>query len=161
MVLSSFSAMSQNVVPCLIFTGNSDTRQCVDLSIYNRINFNEEGFTISSSQDDSVKEVQILYATFNRISIGDDVPNASNGIGDVSVQNDSQLMYISDINALSIISGSTKAFNVGLFTLNGVLVARSTMFANDNLSLESISPNTYIAVATDGNCKLTLKFIIR
>lgn len=153
--------MSQNVVPCLIFTGNSGTKQCLDLFTYNRINFNDEGFTVSSSQDGTVREVQILYTIFNRISIGDDVPNVNTGIEDVSIQNDSQLMYISDMNALSIISTSTKAFKVGLFNLNGVLVAKSTMFANDNLSLESLSPNTYIAVATDGNCKLTLKFIIR
>ena len=161
MVLMAISAYGATVVPCLIFSGNSGTRQSLDLSRLNRISFDDDGFTVSSSNGGSEEDVRLLYSLFNHIEIGDDVPSDDAAIDENLVSSDSKLLFISEERSLKIESPSTNHFAVGIFNLNGVLVATSKMYANDNLSLEMLSPGAYIAVATDSKSKLILKFIIR
>lgn len=157
----TISAYGETVVPCLIFTGNSDTRQSLDLSKLNRITFDDEGFTVSSSDGGSAGEIRLLYPLFNRMEIGDDVPSNVSGIDEISITSDSKLLFSSEDRILKIESSSANQFAIGIFNLNGVLVATSKLYTRDNLSLEALSPGAYIAVASDGEIKLTLKFIIR
>ncbi|MCM1452498.1 MAG: T9SS type A sorting domain-containing protein [Clostridium sp.] len=161
LMLISSSAMGVDVQPCLIFTGYSADKQCIDLSAFNRISFDEDGFTVSSSKDDSTQEINLPYSLYNRFAVGDDVPNMEAGIGAISIQDESQLEFLSESNSLKIISASTNSFEIGIFSLNGVLVAKSSMHSHDLLSLNELMPNVYVAVASDGNIQLTLKFIIR
>lgn len=160
MVLMTVSANAETVVPCLICTGNSSTKQSIDLSKFNRITFDDEGFTVSSSQDGNSTDVRLLYSLYSHLEIGDDTPTNEAGIDDNIFSTDSKLNYLSDTKCLTIVSPSTNQFSIGVFNINGVLIATSKVYSDDSLSVEMLPSDTYIAVATDGNIKLTLKFII-
>lgn len=160
MMLITISAYGENVVPCLIFTGNSGSKQSLDLSKLNRITFDNDGFTVSSSNGGSTEGIRLLYSLFNHIEIGDDTPTNVNGIDKISISTDSKLLFREADRGLKIETPSTNQFMIGIFNMNGVIVATSNMDTNDSLSLEALSPGAYVAVATDGEIKLTLKFII-
>ncbi len=157
----SCTATAQDAVPCLIFTGSSDTSYCIDLSKLNRVTFGDEGMTVSSSSDDGQPEVTLLYSLYNRLQIGDAVPTDPAGIEAVEVAGDSSLRFISDTESIVLNSTSENPFTIGIFGLNGTLIASSRMTAGQSLYVGSLAQGSYIAVASDGNIKLTIKFIIR
>ncbi len=152
------TAKAQEEVPCLIFTGASDSQYCVDLSKLNRITFGDDGMTVSSSTDSHTPEVTLLYALYNHIEIGDATPTDVSGIGIIKTDGDSKLIYINNEKSLRLESPYSKPYSIGIFSLNGTLIATSTMTAGQSLSLEALSSGTYIAVATDGKSQISLKF---
>lgn len=161
LVVVTLSARGETVVPCLIFKGNTGNRQSIDLSKFNRLSFDDDGMIVSSSNGATTEEIRLLYSIFNHIEIGDDVPSNEAGLDGNSVSLDSKLLFVSDDKSLKIETSSTNRFSVGVFNLKGALVATAKIFANDGLALEALVPGAYIAIASDGEIKLTLKFIIR
>lgn len=151
---------AQDVVPCLIFTGNSDTENRIDLSKLNRITFEDDGMIITSSKESDVKEVKLLYSLFYHLEIGEAVPTTSSGLNLIETDNVSRLRFHSDIKTIVIESTSGLPFSVGVFNLDGVLIATSNILAEQPLSVESLSSGAYIVLASDGESKLSLKFII-
>lgn len=160
-VLCGFcEAKAQDAVPCLIFTGNSDTEHCIDLAQLNRITFGDDGITVSSSKDPGAQSVKLLYSLFNHFEIGDATPTSATGVDDVIADTDPRLLYRSDSKSLVIESTSETPYTLGIFSLKGSLIATSKINAGQAISVEALSAGVYVAVATDGNSKLTLKFII-
>lgn len=153
-------AKAQDAVPCLIFTGNSDTEHCIDLAQLNRITFGDDGITVSSSKDPGAQSVKLLYSLFNHFEIGDATPTSATGVDDVIADTDPRLLYRSDSKSLVIESTSETPYTLGIFSLKGSLIATSKINAGQAISVEALSAGVYVAVATDGNSKLTLKFII-
>ncbi len=151
---------AEEKVPCLIFTGNSETEHCIDLSKLNRITFGDDGMTVSSSTGDSTEKVKLLYSLFNRIKIDDAVPTESAGLDEVEIDADSRMVFQRDTKSIVIESPSDLPYSIGIFSLNGSLIAMSTANAGQSLSVEALTTGAYIAVATNGDSKLTLKFII-
>lgn len=158
-----FPAKAQEATPCLIFTGNSDTPYNIALDKLNRVTFGDDGFIVSSSSDTAQPEVTLLYSLFNRLKVGDAVPTASTpaGINDIEADGNSCLRYLADSKTIVLDSTSDEPYSIGIFSLNGMLIATSKMSAGQSLSVESLTAGSYIAVAFNGNSKLTVKFIIR
>lgn len=153
-------AKAQDAVPCLIFTGNSDTEHCIDLAQLNRITFGDDGITVISSRDPGAQSVKLLYSLFNHFEIGDAIPTGAAGVDDIIADTDSRLLYRPDSKSLVIESASETTYTLGIFSLKGTLIATSKINARQAISVEALSSGVYVAVATDGNTKLTLKFII-
>lgn len=161
MLLFVCRASANDEVPCLIFTGNSETAHCIDLAVHNRITFSNDGMTVSSSMDDGTEELQLLYSHYHHIEIGETVPTGeSAGIDRIASDTDSQLLINTDTKSLSVVSDSDLPFSIGIFNLNGNLLATSSLHGGQTLSLEALTAGAYIAVATDGTTKLTVKFIL-
>lgn len=159
-LLYASPSFGEDVEPCFIFSGNSDTNKNVSLSSYNRIYFDNNGMTLSSPNEDINDELRLSYSDFHHIMIGLASPDVSTGVETTVADAESYLEFMSDSKALAIHSPSEKIFKVGLYDLSGNLVAVAQMQSDDTLTLERLSPNTYIAIATDGETKMTLKFII-
>ncbi len=153
-------ATAQDEVPCLIFTGRSDTEQRIDLAKLNRITFDSDGMTVSSSKNSGAQDVRLLYSLFNRIEIGDAVPTGSAGIEEIGIDENSRLLFHADEKSILLESASELPYEIGIFSLKGTLIATSRMCAGQHLSLEQLPTGAYIAVATNGESKLTLKFIL-
>ncbi|MDE6648299.1 MAG: T9SS type A sorting domain-containing protein [Muribaculaceae bacterium] len=155
------TAKAQEAVPCLIFTGNSDTEYCIDLDKLNRLTFGDDGITVSSSSDSTQPEVTLLYSLFHHLEIGNASPTDPAGADAVEAESGSQLRYIADTRSIALDSSSEAPYSIGIFSLKGTLIASSKMSAGQTLSVGSLTAGTYIAVATNGNNQLTLKFIHR
>lgn len=150
-----------DTVPCLIFTGNSDAEQCIDLAKLNRITFGEDGMTISSSKDNSVQEVQLLYSLYRHLEIGEAIPtDISTAIDEIGVDEKSRLLFHSDTKSIKLESSSELPYDIGIFSLKGILLATSRLYAGQSLSVEALNTGVYVAVATNGESKLILKFIL-
>lgn len=117
--------------------------------------------TISSSNESSEPEVTLLYSMFNHLEIGDAVPTDISSVKFIESEGDAQLRYIADTKSLALESSSDKPYSLGVFSLTGSLIATSKMSAGQSLSIESLSEGTYIVVATNGESRLTLKFILK
>lgn len=154
------SAKAQDAVPCLIFTGNSDTQYSIDLDKLNRITFEDEGMTISSSKESNEPEVKLLYTLFNHIEIGDSTPTDPAAVEEVEGNGNTRLSFKADTKSLFLESTSERPYSIGIFSLKGTLIATSTMTAGQSLSVDALSAGTYIAVATNGESKHTIKFIL-
>ena len=156
----SFSAkILADEVPCLVFRGHSETEHAFDLSKLNRITFGETAMTLSSSKGEQ-EEVQLLYSLFHHLEVKSAEPSESTGIKDMAMSASSRLVYHSDTRSLSISTDSQNEFLVGVFTLQGNLLQSSRLSYGDTLSLEGVNPGVYVAVATDGETELTIKFVI-
>lgn len=114
--------------------------------------------TISKSTDSNTPEINLLYALFNHLEIGDAIPTDISGVDAVKADENLQLRYISIAKSLVLESPSSSNYSIGIFSLNGTLIATSTMTAGQSLSLETLSSGTYIAVATNGESQISVKF---
>lgn len=114
--------------------------------------------TISSPTNSNTPEVTLLYALFNRLEIGDATPTDVSEVDAVKADSDLQLRFISTEKSLVLESPSTSTYSIGIFSLNGTLIATSTMTSGQSLSLETLTSGTYIAVATNGESQISIKF---
>lgn len=150
-----FAAKADDAKPCLIFQGAGGDNLAIDLDRYNRISFGEEAMVLSSSNDASAT-LEILYSAYNQFKIGDGIPSAS--IDDVA--NDAVSLTYDPLQQSLMISGSeAETFEVGIFSLNGVLVAAGRLAGGEALSLQSLGSGVYAAVAVSEKSSLSLKFV--
>ena len=162
LMISCFcQAKAQDIVQCLIFTGNSATPTCIDLNKLNRISFGEDEMTISSSDESDEPEVKLLYSLFNHIEVGDAVPTDIAAVEITEAEGNAKLRFIADAKSLTVDSDSDVPYSIGIFNLSGTLIATSNMKAGQSLSLEALPDGTYIAVATDTHSRLILKFMLK
>lgn len=163
-LLGSFCQIkAQDTVPCLVFTGNSDSEQCLDLAKLNRITFDNDGMTVTSSKDDCEQELRLLYSLFHHLEIKDanPVPSIPTGLENIEADSNSKLIYDPDTKSLNLESSSDLLYNIGIFSQDGKLLATSKMKAGQTLSLSGLPTGVYIAAAVNGESKLTLKFILK
>ncbi len=157
---SSLVCKADTKVPCLIFSGNAETERSIDLANLNRITFSDNPMVISSSKDDAVQTVELLYSLYHHIEIGDAIPTSDAGIEDVHADSDSRLYFDAQAGLLNLQTSSDTEFSVGVFNVSGHLLLTSELNNGDAVTLEGLTPGVYIAVATDGKIKLNLKFIL-
>lgn len=153
-------ATAEDNVPCFIFTGKSDIEQCIALEKLNRITFGDDGMTLSSSAGTGTREVQLLYSLFNHIEIGDAVPSESSAVDEIVTDTDSRMVFVPDTKTIVVESVSEIPYSIGIFSLKGTLIATSNVYAGQSLSVAPFASGMYIAVATNGESQLTLKFIL-
>lgn len=146
-------------VPCLVFTGDSEQKSSHDIEKYNRIYLGDEGFILHSKTGSDVPNIELLYSMFNHLEFKDDMPTT--GVESILSDGESFLRYSETDKTLEIITPSQNEFSLGIFNLSGILVATSNLGNARRISLDSLSPGVYIAAATDGEIKLTIKFIVK
>lgn len=117
--------------------------------------------TISSSKESNEPEIKLLYSLFNHMAIGDAVPTDISEVKIIEAEGNAQLRFIAETRSLVLDSSSDMPYSIGIFNLNGTLIASSKMAASQSLSIGALSDGTYIAVASDGKSQLTLKFILK
>lgn len=157
--LNFFLLKGQDVVPCMIFSGNSDCEQSLDLSKFNRIVFEDNYMIVSSSSDKGEEEVKLQYSLFNHLEVGNVLPSDLSLEEAVIVDGESQLIFKSDSKELLLESVSDSIFTIDIFNLDGRLVKRTSITANRPILLRDLSMGVYIAIASDGIEKLVLKFL--
>lgn len=146
-------------VSCLVFTGASEQKSSHDIEIYNRIYLGETGFKLQSNSQPDTPEIELLYSLFNHLEFKDDIPNSR--VESLLSDGESCLRYSEIDKSLEILTPSQKDFTLGIFNMSGILVATSNLGNSRTISVDSLTPNVYIAVATDGYIKLTIKFIVK
>ncbi len=163
LLVSAFLAFSgtgraTDEVPCLVFTGHSSNeKRCLDLATFNRITFGKDSMTISSPKD--VEPVTLLYSAFHHLEIHNDIPDNGSGVENIGINGDSKFFYNSQTNALHLTAEPGEVYTVGVFDVDGRLMLTSSLQGGESLSTEALSGGVYIAIAINGESKLTLKFI--
>lgn len=152
------SAAAANEVPCLVFTGNSETENRLDLSKFNRISFGDKSMTITSSNHSET--IELLYSLFHHLEIKNAIPTDLSGITEIIEDSEAQLLFDSSSKFLRIDADSDTAYQLGIFNMKGYLLATSELRGGESVSIEGLESGIYVAVATDGNRKLTIKFIL-
>ena len=149
---------AQEQKPCLIFSGGGN-QQAYDLEKYNRIQFGEEFITLGSSKDPSISEIQLLYSLYNHIEVGNAVPAGIDDLtNDMNVQ-ELRIDYDGKNRQLLIANSKNTPVIIGIFDTNGSLLLSVKVSGETSVPLGNLVPGVYIAVATDGNAKSSLKFI--
>lgn len=157
-LLGGLVCKAETKVPCLIFSGNAGTEHSVDLSRLNRITFGDNSMVISSSKDDTQQSVELLYSLYHHLEIGDTTPTS--GIETEVMDSETRIYVDAKAKLLHLQSASDAEFSVGIFNLNGILLLTSELCNGDAVTLEVLTPGVYIAVASDGQTRLNLKFIL-
>ena len=158
-LLSCFFGRAETRVPCFIFSGNAEKGCSIDLSKLNRITFGDNSMVISSSTDESVESVELLYSLYHHLEIGDAIPTVDNSsVNEISADSTSQICVDADSKLLYLQTTSDAKFYVGIFSVNGNLLLTSALYSGDALSLDGLSPGVYVAVASDNKISLSLKF---
>ena len=82
------------------------------------------------------------------------------GVDAVDVDSET-CIYVDALSKLLYIkSASDSVFSVRIFNVNGHLLQTSELCNDDSMTLETLAPGVYLAVATDGKINLNLKFIL-
>ena len=139
---------------CLIFSGGADKECALDLSRYNRITFGENSMTVSSAANPDDK-VELLYSLYHHFEIG---TAQLSGIETVGAA-EARLVYDASSASLKLEAPADAAYTVGVFALNGVMMRQSDVSGGGSLSLESLQPGVYIAVAAGKIEDLKIKFV--
>lgn len=154
--ISSAGAVADTPTPCLIFTGEAQKECVVDLSKYNHITFGENSMTVSDQNNPAIS-LELLYTEYSHMVFEE---RDLSGIGEVSALDGVSFKYDKATQSLSLTSEEpTAAYNVGIFSSNGVMVCHTTMRGGDSVSLDMLAPGVYVAVATNGNNVQKIKFL--
>lgn len=147
-------------VPCLVFTGHGSTeKHCLDLATHNRITFGDDAMTITSSRNDDVEPVTLLYSAFHHLEIMNDIPQTETGVENIGINSESTLLYNSATKALTLTAEPGEVYTTGVFDIDGKLLLTGKLQTEETMLLESLSGGVYIAIAVNGNSRLTLKFV--
>lgn len=149
---------AEDEVPCIRISGSSDP-YFLDLKAYNRIYLNDDGFTFQSTSNEHSQEINLLYSLYNRIEFCNGIP--TNDVNEINCEQNSFLRFSQMDRKLELITSSEESFTLGIFRPDGTLIAISQLKNAESISLEKLSSDVYVAVASDGLQKLSLKFIIK
>ena len=139
---------------CLIFSGGAEKICALDLSRYNRITFGENSMTVSSSASPDDK-VELLYSLYHHFEIGNAQLSGVESVG----ADEAKLVYDAACASLRLEAPADEVYTVGVFGLNGVMLRHADVGGGGSLSLESLEPGVYIAVATGNNAAIKIKFV--
>ncbi len=153
---------AEGEVPCLVFSGDSENNLSLNLSQYNRVYFKDSGMVVTSAKDISLEDIQLSYFLFNRLEFKDAIPTDVSG-SIVKDMEDSHLRitYLNDYKCLLIEGDNDREFALGVFNTLGFLLKSSHVQCGKRVSIEHLSPGVYLAVATSGKNRLTIKFVIQ
>ena len=148
-------------VPCIVLSGASEKNINIELAKYNRIYFNENSVTVSSTSDENLKDIELLYSLFNHLEFKNAIPSdESSNVSETIANGVNRLRYL-DNKSLIIDSEHNTEFVVGVFNPSGTLIVSTRAQANNIISLEHLSSGVYLAIATNEGIKLSIKFVVR
>lgn len=151
---------AETKVPCFIFSGNADKERCIDLASLNRITFGNNSMVISSSKNGDTPQVELLYSLYHHFIIDDAYPDGTSGLTSVNKESETE-MYVDRQSKMLHLNGHAECkYVVGIFNMNGNMMMNLALSPGDAVPLEKLMPGVYIAIASNGNEKLSLKFIL-
>lgn len=162
-LLSGIECKAETKVPCIIASGNAEAERCIDLASFNRITFGENSMTISSSRDANKESLELFYSLYHHLEIRDaDPTDINDGSVDAISEDSTSRIYVDEqAKLLHLQSTSDTEYSIGVFNISGHLLLTCELKNGDAITLDVLSPGIYIAVASDGKTKLSLKFILK
>ncbi len=146
---------AEETKPCLIFTGASETKHVLDLEEFNRITFGEHSMTVTHS-DHPENQIELLYSAFHRFEVGDGI---ATDIIEIPNEGSVEILYNKPEQTLQLTGDGDSVYSTGIFSLNGTLVCRTNLRYGESVSLESLEPGVYIAIAVNGDDIRKIKFV--
>jgi len=125
------------------------------LDTYNHFEFSNDGWVISSSDDASVTALQVPFTMYNRITFDE-----RSGLED-AVACDDKLSYDSQSKTVILNAIRPEDYRLTICSSLGVMMLDKTMDTDASVSVGGLVPGIYIAIASDGRSRLTLKFVVR
>lgn len=154
LLVCALISMAEENKPCLIFQG-AGTDLAFDLEKYNRIKFGAESMELSHS-DNPGATLELLYSAYNQFRVAESKPTeaVNEVIGDAVM-----LSYNSSNQSLELTGDAEEAYELGIFSLNGMLIERVRVMPGESVSVQSLSDGVYIAVAVNSSDSITIKFV--
>lgn len=153
---------AKDEVPCIIFSGRSETNGYYDLEKYNRIYLGEDSFILSSTTDESLEDIELLYSLFNHVEFNDAIPTDGDITGIEMADADGNGLYYSHNDcSLRVVGNPENEFLVGIFDMNGKLILSRRLKGGETVNLRGVQSGIYGAVAKSADASMSLKFIIR
>lgn len=152
------SIINAETADLIILKGNVDTPKTIALKDYNRITFNDDCISLSSSKNSSIEQIDLLYSLYYHIEFGNGEIGVVPGIFV-----DSQLFSYSEQNRCLILSrvDNYEDYAVGVFSVSGAMLVSMIINCDGVCDVSNLSSGIYIAIASDGKSKFTTKFIIK
>lgn len=126
-----------------------------DLNTYNRFEFNGDGWILSSGRDATVSPINVPFAVCNRVTFD---TQSRLDIGDIKTE---ALRYDGSSRGIILEAEKPETYRVTVYSSLGVMVMDSGVDAAGIVSIRGFVPGVYVAVATDGHSRMTLKFVVR
>lgn len=157
-VAGPFYMKAEENVPCLIFSGDSEHSENVDLKDYNRIEFDQDKFILSSSANDDIEEVILSYAEFNKFRYGIVTPTISDV--ELIIREDNPFLFYSpELKALRFVNPQKEKCTVCIMSADGKLVSTTTVNDDKDISVINLMPGIYIAFVYEKADMGAIKFI--
>lgn len=150
---------SGETVPSLVFTGLGEETAVHPQETYGRIYLGEESFKLHSLTDETAEDIELPYNLFNHLEFKE--MEASSGVESVAESDSARIRYIAETQTIRLDAPADADYALGIYNVDGVLVAASHLGTQREVSLAGLPKGTYVALATDGSDKLTLKFIVK
>lgn len=141
----------------MIVTGETGSKQTVDLSSLNRITFGENSMSLSLTDDLESSPIVLPYNLFNHIEFSDDLSTVLEN----HFFTDAKMLFLPGEKALEIKCDKQQDYLVFIFNSFGALIERNKTTSNTRYYLTHLYPGLYIAVAKNNNNQLQIKFILR
>lgn len=135
----------------IILEGSSPQKE-YELSKYNRIYFDDNGLRLASHTNSLTQAISWNYTNYNVVKFD----LLQSGLNETSITVGS--LNYSD-GKLTLTSETPESYSCEVYNIAGMTIAAG-MFAGDcTYSVESLPSGLYFAVATNGQSRITLKFI--
>lgn len=142
----------------IVISGYADSPTTVSLGDYNRITFFDDHLSLSSSTDNTVTAIDLLYSLYYHIEFHDGEPV---NVPEITATTEI-LSYDASIKCLHLkTEENPKQFSIGIFSANGTLIFAGKFNESSTISLADIPTGIYVAIATNGKTDSTIKFIIK
>lgn len=156
--LACQATYAQEEKPCLIFFGDSESSENLDIEKYNKIQFDKDFFIISSSDDEEIEPVYLDYVTYNKWKFGITTPSVSE-IESIISEKDSFFFYSTETKSLKFINPKNEKCTVCVMTSEGRLVLTTTISQDATISVAHLAPGYYIAFVNEKPEMKAIKFI--
>lgn len=146
---------------CWIFTGDTERQANVDLSVYKRVSFNADSFTLTAPEGSEATDIELPYSDFYHISFDQAVPTDFTSAVSPGIDAEFALNFNESDKSIYATGADAAVTPLSVFALDGRRLMSATLSTANPVSVESLRPGVYIATALTGSGAVTIKFIIR
>ncbi len=125
------------------------------LDTYNHIEFRGDSWHLSSASDSDIAPVEIPFTSAEKMAFG------THSAADEITKSTSTLSYDANSHSLHLNAENTGEYTIAVYSMLGALLIQNSPDANGALPLDKLAAGIYIATASDGHTRLTLKFAVR
>ncbi len=155
-----YLAATNPEVPCVVFSGNADSDINIDLSKYKRITFLEDSFIISSPENDDCEDISLGYSDFHHFSFQNTNPTAMTEVKEIESVGKTGIFYSASEKIIKAQFSEENILSLTILNPEGQILLTSELSVAQPIYVGNLTPGVYIAVATDGDARYTIKFIL-